>query len=112
MSGRTTWVDAIVRHVTGRFSDNVSARIRQTGSGEFGHLRLWGFDLADDEGFIDEVIDILDRLPQEGLVIDLRANPGGLIWAAERLLQLFTPRQWNRAASRSWPPKLPGNWPR
>jgi hypothetical protein len=24
-------------------------------------------------------------------VVDLRANPGGLIWASERLLQLFTP---------------------
>ena len=31
-----------------------------------------------------------DRGP--GLIIDLRGNPGGLIWAAERLLQLFTPR--------------------
>jgi hypothetical protein len=25
------------------------------------------------------------------LIIDLRDNPGGYIWAAERLLQLFTP---------------------
>ena len=78
-------------NIVGRFSDNVSARVRLTRSGEFGHLRLWGFDLADDEGFIEEVIEILEQLPQEGLVIDLRANPGGLIWAAERLLQLFTP---------------------
>jgi len=30
-------------------------------------------------------------LPDRGLIIDLRANPGGFIWAAERLLQLFTP---------------------
>ena len=30
-------------------------------------------------------------LPQEGLIIDLRDNPGGLIWAAERMLQLLTP---------------------
>jgi hypothetical protein len=78
-------------NITGRFADNVSARIRQTPSGEFGHLRIWGFDLADDDGFINEVIEICDLLPQGGLVVDLRANPGGLIWAAERLLQLFTP---------------------
>ena len=80
-------------NVRGRFSDNVSAKIRPTQSGVFGHLRLWGFDLADDDGFLNEVIEILDQLPQEGLVIDLRTNPGGLIWAAERLLQLFTPER-------------------
>ena len=34
---------------------------------------------------------MLGQLPQDGLIIDLRGNPGGLIWAAERLLQLFTP---------------------
>ena len=32
-------------------------------------------------------------LPQRGLIIDLRANPGGLMWAAERMLQLFTPKE-------------------
>ena len=31
------------------------------------------------------------RLPDRGLIIDLRDNPGGFIWAAERLLQLSTP---------------------
>ena len=30
-------------------------------------------------------------LPDRGLILDLRDNPGGFIWAAERLLQLFTP---------------------
>jgi hypothetical protein len=78
-------------NISGRFADNVSARIRTTKAGTVGHLRLWGFDLADDDGFVEEVIEILRLLPPEGLIIDLRANPGGLIWAAERLLQLFTP---------------------
>lgn len=31
--------------------------------------------------------------PQEGLIIDVRGNPGGKIRAGERLLQLFTPRR-------------------
>ena len=78
-------------NVSGRFADNVSARTLKTSAGTFGHLRLWGFDLPDDDGFLSEVIEILDLLPPDGLIIDLRANPGGLIWAAERLLQLFTP---------------------
>ena len=58
---------------------------------DYGYLRLWSFDLADDDGFVAEVIELLGELPQDGLIIDLRGNPGGLIWAAERLLQLFTP---------------------
>ena len=32
-------------------------------------------------------------MPDEGLIIDVRGNGGGAITAAERLLQLFTPRE-------------------
>lgn len=74
------------------FPDNVSAKSIDTPSGRFGYLRLWSFDLDDDRAFVDEMVRLLGLLPDDGLVIDLRANPGGLIWAAERLLQLFTPR--------------------
>jgi C-terminal processing protease CtpA/Prc len=77
--------------LTGKFQDNVSARSIPVGRREYGYLRLWSFDLSDDDGFVDEVISMLAELPQRGLIIDLRGNPGGLIWAAERLLQLFTP---------------------
>lgn len=77
--------------IAGRFRDNVSARTVRVGDREVGHLRIWSFALADDVGFVDEVVDLLGRLPQDGLVVDVRGNPGGLIWAAERLLQLFTP---------------------
>lgn len=77
--------------IAGRFQDNVSARIVPVGDRELGYLRLWSFGLSDDDGFLDEVVQLLGLLPQDGLIIDLRGNPGGLIWAAERLLQLFTP---------------------
>jgi hypothetical protein len=59
-------------------------------SRKVGYLRIWSFDLDDDDAFIDEVIRLLGLLPQTGLIVDVRANPGGLIWAAERALQLFT----------------------
>lgn len=78
---------------TGRFQDAVAARIASTPSGKFGHLRLWSFDINDDDGFIAEVIELLHELPRNGLIIDLRGNPGGLVWAAERMLQLFTPNE-------------------
>ena len=77
--------------ITGQFQDNVSARVVSAGGHDYGYLRFWSFELADDDGFIAEVMRLLAELPQDGLIIDLRGNPGGLIWAAERLLQLFTP---------------------
>jgi hypothetical protein len=77
--------------LTGKFQDNVSARAITVDGHEYGYLRLWSFDLSDDDGFVAEVVSMLRQLPQDGLIIDLRGNPGGLIWAAERLLQLFTP---------------------
>jgi hypothetical protein len=77
--------------ITGQFQDNVSARVVPIGGRDYGYLRLWSFELSDDDGFVAEVVQLLENLPQDGLIIDLRGNPGGLIWAAERLLQLFAP---------------------
>ena len=64
---------------------------RPVADGKFGYLRIWSFDVDDDHGFLDAAIQLLNALPDRGLIIDLRDNPGGLIWAAERMLQLFTP---------------------
>ncbi len=78
-----------------RFPDALSARriATRTALGEIGYLRIWTFDVEDHEAFVDEVAQLVEELPDTGLVIDVRANPGGLIWAAERLLQLFTPNK-------------------
>ena len=73
--------------------DAVSAKVVSARGQRLGYLRLWSFDVADDGAYLTEVIRLLDQLPGRGLIIDLRANPGGLIWAAERLLQLFTPHR-------------------
>ncbi|MBA3338692.1 MAG: hypothetical protein H0T54_02900 [Geodermatophilaceae bacterium] len=72
--------------------DALAAKVVRVGRGNLGYLRLWSFDVEDDVSFLDEVIRLLGLMPERGLIIDLRANPGGLIWAAERLFQLFTPR--------------------
>jgi hypothetical protein len=66
--------------------DQLSARALDR---RVGYLRIWTFDVDDDAAFVDEVVRLLALLPQERLVVDLRGNPGGLIWAAERALQLF-----------------------
>lgn len=59
-------------------------------SPKIGYLRIWSFDLDDDEAFVLELTRLLALLPPTGVIVDLRANPGGLVWAAERALQLFT----------------------
>jgi hypothetical protein len=69
------------------FQDALAARPL---SRRIGYLRIWSFDVDDDAAFLTEAIRLLGLLPQGGLIVDLRGNPGGLIWAAERMLQLFT----------------------
>jgi hypothetical protein len=60
--------------------------------GPFGYLRIYGFD-TDPETFISELLRLIPQLPDRGLILDIRANPGGYIWAAEMALQLFTPNR-------------------
>lgn len=54
-------------------------------------LRIWAFD-QEPGPYLAELKRLLPLLPQQGLIIDVRGNPGGYIEAAERSLQLFTPR--------------------
>ncbi|MCA5893885.1 hypothetical protein LEP48_11050 [Isoptericola sp. NEAU-Y5] len=75
------------------FADAVAARPVTTSHGTFGYLRIWTFDVRHPGRFVEEVARLLRALPADGLVVDLRSNPGGVIDAAERLFQLFTDRR-------------------
>jgi hypothetical protein len=79
--------------IASELSDVLHARRVPTADGEFGYLRIFSFSVNDDEAFLQEVARLLDELPQRGLIVDVRSNPGGLVWAAERILQLFTPHE-------------------
>lgn len=65
----------------------------------YGYLRIKCFsDGSTDPGatdrFVEEarrILEIFDREARDGIVIDIRSNPGGDIRAAERLLQMLTP---------------------
>jgi Peptidase family S41 len=59
--------------------------------GAYGYLRIYGFDTAPDP-FVAELMRLIPLLPDRGLIIDIRGNPGGYIWSAEMALQLFTPK--------------------
>lgn len=59
-------------------------------TGDLGYLRIRTFG-APLGGFLEEAIRILGLLPDDGLILDIRGNPGGVIACGEMLLQLFTP---------------------
>ncbi|HEX2169713.1 MAG TPA: S41 family peptidase [Nitrososphaera sp.] len=69
-----------------------SARSVETLHGTYGYIRIYTFNVDDDDAFISEFIRLEKLLPQNGLIIDVRDNGGGLIYASERLFQIITPR--------------------
>ncbi|ANZ42285.1 peptidase S41 [Lentzea guizhouensis] len=69
------------------------ARPVVTPSGTFGHLRIFTFSVDDPEKFLQEFIRLAALLPQNGLIVDVRDNGGGHIFASEFLLQTMTPRR-------------------
>jgi hypothetical protein len=75
------------------FPDEVEYGVKQTAYGKFGYLRLRSFDVQDVEAYVNEIVRIVSMLPSNGLIIDVRSNPGGNILAGEHLLQLFTNRK-------------------
>lgn len=75
------------------FPEEVEYGIKKTPYGVFGYLGLRSFDVQDVQGYLAEIIRILSLLPGNGLILDVRSNPGGNILAGEHLLQLFTSRK-------------------
>jgi hypothetical protein len=68
------------------------AREVSTSSGTFGHLRIFTFSVTNPIAFRDEFVRLTGLLPQEGLIVDVRDNGGGHIYASEFTLQTMTPR--------------------
>jgi peptidase S41-like protein len=68
--------------------------LKKTVNGQtLGYIRLFSFDVDDARRFLRTFAKLITKesFPQEGLILDVRGNPGGNIRAAESLLQLFTP---------------------
>ena len=81
---------ALVQGLESTLPKVFAAREVQTAHGTFGHLRIWTFS-ADPDQFVDEFIRLVGLLPQNGLILDVRDNGGGVIHCGELLLQLLTP---------------------
>lgn len=72
-----------------------TVRLPKLGTQKVGYVRLYDFEVGAHGPFVDEFKRVItaEGFPQDGLIIDVRGNPGGRIRAGERLLQLFTPRR-------------------
>ncbi len=60
-----------------------------------GYIRIRSFDLPEDD-FVEEfkrILDLMREVAPEGLILDIRGNPGGSIKAADRILQFLTPKE-------------------
>jgi hypothetical protein len=69
------------------------ARTITTPSGTFGHIRIFTFSVDNPDAFTREFVRLIGLLPQNGLVVDVRDNGGGHLWASEGTLQTLTPRR-------------------
>ncbi|MEL6161253.1 MAG: S41 family peptidase [Cyanobacteria bacterium J06623_5] len=79
--------DPLETRLTGIFR----AKQVNTPSGEFGYIRIFSFNINDPDAFVEEFVRLVELLPQQGLIVDVRANGGGHIYASEGLLQVLTP---------------------
>jgi hypothetical protein len=69
------------------------ARTVTTPSGTFGQIRIFTFSVNDPDAFVQELVRLIELLPQNGLIVDVRGNGGGHIFASEFALQTLTPRR-------------------
>ena len=70
--------------------------LKKTVNGQtLGYIRLFSFEVGDTTRFVKAFTRLITStdFPQDGLILDVRGNPGGNIRAAESLLQLFTPNR-------------------
>ena len=58
---------------------------------DYGHLRIFTFNVESPGAFVAEFVRLATELPGSGLIVDVRGNGGGHIWAAELALQTLTP---------------------
>jgi hypothetical protein len=64
-----------------------------TDSGTFGYIRLYNFSANNVDDIANATVPVLEQMPPNGLIIDMRGNSGGYIAAGERILQLLTPKK-------------------
>jgi Peptidase family S41 len=82
------------------FVDPANLRDPANPDKKFAYVKIKTFELdpahESSDAFVDEfqrIVELMQQEAQHGLIVDVRSNPGGAIDAAERILQLMTPRR-------------------
>ena len=81
-----------VQLVSPTWRNQLESRVVHGSSGDVGYIRIFSFDAPDSVSFLNEFANILRSLPPNGVIIDVRSNPGGTIPSGEALFGLFTNR--------------------
>jgi hypothetical protein len=90
--------------VATQFATSLQGRVVPGLSPEIGHIRIRNFtppmvevtpgeSRPDIAGFVNELIGLLGRMPPNGVVVDIRGNPGGNAVLAELCLQALAARR-------------------
>jgi C-terminal processing protease CtpA/Prc len=83
---------SLVKGTSSHMPDIFRARVVRTPHGKFGYIRIFSFDVDDAKALVSEFSRlVMERLPKNGLIIDVRDNGGGSSLAAESLLPLISP---------------------
>jgi hypothetical protein len=82
--------------IPAEFHSLIQAKRFSFDGAQYGYLRLRSFSVNTGDKdrpnrFVALISELAGSMPENGLIIDIRDNPGGYVPAAERLLQLFTP---------------------
>ncbi len=84
----------------GSIAPNELCGVFEGAAKRFGYVRIKSFAPPPDTIFTEfrRILDVMNECAPDGLIVDVRGNPGGSIKGAERLLQLLTPKTITPAA--------------
>jgi C-terminal processing protease CtpA/Prc len=94
IDGEGEWIRGVQRNL---FAGKEAAPLEYTAATKeepYGYLRIHSFEVGDAglEAYLDLAAGLITGAPREGLILDIRGNPGGSIVAAERMLQMLSPK--------------------
>ena len=90
---KTKSIDGLIEQADGLDSIMPNVFKARKISNDIGYIRIFTFNVDNPRNFVNEFLRLIRKLPQNGLIVDVRGNGGGHIIASERILQLLTPNK-------------------
>lgn len=73
-----------------KLQNSLAAELVPTAYGTIGVIRIYNFAFLPMEEFELEFIRVLNLMPRNGLVLDIRGNDGGFLYLSQAFVQMFT----------------------